>query len=72
MLIIILIIVDRVTLDYNGITFTKVLQHDSGIYEVQSNNKAGSGKGSGYLRVVYWWQNGTSDYEHAAMENPGN
>jgi peroxidase len=46
------------------------MQHDSGVYEVRARNKAGTSTGKGYLRVIYWWQNGTSYNQHAAHENP--
>lgn len=48
--IILIPLAGRVTIDHKGIMFTKVLQRDSGMYEVQARNKAGAGKGSGYLR----------------------
>ncbi|XP_019851140.1 PREDICTED: lactoperoxidase-like [Amphimedon queenslandica] len=61
--------INRVKLTYKSIAFTKVLQHDSGIYEVQSKNIAGTGRGSSYLRVIFWWKNGTQS-QHAGLSQP--
>ncbi len=42
--------VGRVIVDSHGITFTRILQKDSGLYYVKAHNKAGSASGSANLK----------------------